>query len=249
MGRSPGFKENYSMKKLAIITGASRGIGRSAAIYFAQEGYDVALIARDEKRLNEVGNKISINYNVNTSIFPLDVSDKKAVDEAIAYILCHHDQIDVLFNNAGILHRGTSEITHDDFNEMIDVNLRGVYHLVHAVVPTMKAQKSGYIFNMSSNSGKRPLGRSGAYCMSKYGVVGFSQSLSLELAPFNIKVTVICPSVINTDMTSDFPDFPNEEKITCEDILDTIDYLIKLGANAYVDEITIKSTYLVRNKQ
>ncbi|QDP71966.1 SDR family oxidoreductase [Legionella israelensis] len=235
------------MNKLAIITGASRGIGKEATCYFARQGYDLALIARDEKQLDTLSKDLMQKHGVKASVYPLDVSDGQRVNEAVKNIAQHYSNIDVLFNSAGILLHGTSTIETEDFNRMLDVNLRGVYHFIHAVVPYMKKQRSGYIFNLASYAGKRPLARSGAYCMTKYGVLGYSQSLSLELLEFNIKVTALCPSVVNTDMTRHIPDFPDKEKILCEDIIHSIDYLLHLSANAYVDEITIKSTYLLKN--
>jgi len=151
-----------------------------------------------------------------------------------------------LFNSAGVLLSGTSDIDAIEFQQMIAVNLCGIYNMVHAVVPVMKAQRSGYIFNLASYAGKRPLARSGAYCMTKYGVVGYSQSLSLELINSGIKVTAICPSVVDTDMTKHIPHFPDEEKILREDILCSLDYLLALSPNAYVDEITVKSSFLMK---
>jgi short-subunit dehydrogenase len=235
------------MTQLAIITGASRGIGKEAALYFAKCGYDVALIAQSEQALKTLSAQIKKEYGVNTGVFALDVSDKAQVEQCITTIAKAHDTIDVLVNSAGILNRGTCEISHQKFDKMIDVNVGGVFNLIHAVTPLMKKQCSGAIFNLASNAGKRPLARSGAYCMSKYAVVGFSQSLSLELAPFNIKVTAICPGVVDTDMTADFDDYPNDEKITCKDIITTIDYLLKLGPNASVDEVVIKSSHAMKN--
>lgn len=234
------------MSKLAIVTGASRGIGKAAANYFASQGYDIALIATNEALLGQVSTEIKQAHSVNTGVFAIDVRDKTAIDACIQQIQQHHDSIDILFNCAGVLYRGSSDISPDDFDKMIDINIRGVYHMVHSVAPIMKQQRFGYIFNLASNSGKRPLAGVGAYCLSKFGVVGYSQSLSLELVKYNVKVTALCPSVIDTDMTKDFSDFPNSEKIQCQDIMTSIDYLLKLGPNAYVDEIVIKSSYLMK---
>lgn len=237
------------MNRLAIITGASRGIGKSAAFYFAQQGYDLALIARNESLLNALSADLLGKHAVNVSVYPLDVSDAHQVNSAIKSISENHASIDVLFNSAGVLLAGTSAIAADDFNRMLDVNLRGVYHFIHGIVPCMKKQGSGYIFNLASYAGKRPLAHAGAYCMSKYGLLGYSQSLSLELAEHGIKVTAICPSVVDTDMTKHIADFPDDEKILCQDIINSVDYLLQLSPNAYVDEITIKSTYLLKKLQ
>lgn len=234
------------MSKLAIVTGASRGIGKHAAHYFAEQGFDLALIARNKSLLTQVSNELTEKFAIKASVFALDVSDYKAVSKCSKYLVTHYQTIDVLFNNAGLWFPGSSAIEPDEFNTMIDVNLRGVYNMVHAIVPHMKKQQSGYIFNMASYAGKRPVARSGAYCMTKYGVVGYSQSLSLELNEDNIKVTAICPSVIDTDMTKVMPDFPDEEKILCQDVIETIHYLLQLSPKAYVDEVVLKSSFLLR---
>jgi len=235
------------VNKVAIITGASRGIGKSAASYFAEQGYDVALIARNRELLEALSDELKQYYQINTGVFALDVCDREAVNACVNQIKRNHASIDVLFNNAGVFSFGTSEISPDDFDKLIDVNLRGVYNFTHAIVPTMKEQRNGYIFNLASDAGKHPIPTSGAYCMTKHGVVGYSQSLCLELAPFNIKVTAICPSVIDTDMGQAFEGFPDEDKITCLDINKTIDYLLTLGPNATVDEVIIKSTHYLKN--
>jgi len=234
------------MNPLAVISGASRGIGKHAAYYFAAKGYDLVLIARDGDLLEAVSQDIENQFSIKSFSCAVDVSQYSEVKAHLEKILSQHATIEVLFNNAGILNKGTSELSPEDFNSMVDVNVRGVYNLSHIIAPKMKEQRSGYIFNLASYAGKRPLARSGAYCMTKYGVVGFSQSLSLELVDYNIKVTAICPSVVNTDMTRDF-DIPDDDKITCRDLMQTLDYLLNLSPNAYVDEVIIKSTYLLKN--
>ncbi|WP_019215612.1 SDR family oxidoreductase [Legionella tunisiensis] len=234
------------MNKLAIITGASRGIGKHAAHYFAEQGFDLALIARNESLLNKVSKELTEKFAIKTTVFALDVSDYEAVSKCSKYLASRYQTIDILFNNAGLWFLGSSAIGPDEFNAMIDVNLRGIYNMVHAIVPYMKKQQSGYIFNMASYAGKRPVARSGAYCMTKYGVVGYSQSLSLELNQDNIKVTAICPSVIDTDMTKMMPDFPDEEKILCQDVIETIHYLLQLSPKVYIDEVILKSSFLLK---
>ncbi len=236
------------MKPLAIITGASRGIGQAAAYYFARKGYNLILLARSEQALALHSKTLEQQFDIKAEYHSLDVSDRQAVFSLMDDVLLRHDRIDVLFNNAGVLHRGGSAIEPEAFDEMLNVNLRALYNMIYCCVPRMKAQQSGYIFNLASYAGQRPLPQSAAYCMSKYGAVGFSKSLSLELAPDNIKVTALCPSVVDTQMTAGFADFPNEEKIRPEDLALTLDYLLNLSPQAYVDEVIIKSTFMLKNK-
>lgn len=232
---------------LAIVTGAGKGIGKEIAFYFAKNNYTVVLIDWNETLLEYTRNELLKKYSNKISSFLLDVSDYNLVSQCITDVIATHQRIDILVNNAGIMFGGTSKTLPADFNSMLDVNLRGIYNMVQNVVPFMKARRSGYIFNLSSNAGKRPLSESGAYCMTKYGVLGYSQSLSLELLNDNIKVTAICPSVVDTDMTKDIPNFPNNNKISCGDIITTINFLLSLSPNAYIDEITVKSTHLLKS--
>jgi len=237
------------MNQLAIVTGASRGVGKEVAHYFAEKGFDLALIAKNDSLLQALSIDLINKYAVNAICYVLDIREYSSVYNCIQNLMHKYQSIDVLFNSAGILFRGTSGISPVEFNHMLDVNLRGIYNLTHCVVPFMKKQRSGYIFNLVSYAAKRPLADSGGYCMSKYGVLGYSQSLGLELIGDGIKVTAICPSVIHTDMTRDMANFPNEEKISCQDIVNTVAYLMRLSPNAYVDEVIVKSTFLLRQSK
>ena len=225
---------------VAMITGASRGIGRAAALYFAEQGYDVALIARNKEKLEALQQEIEqrTKGKVKTGVFALDVSDRNAIDNAVDQIVKAHKRIDVLFNSAGVFTKGTSDIDLDEMHAMVHVNLLGAYYCIHAVTPIMKQQKSGTIINLASRAGKRGLAGSGAYCMTKFGLVGLNESLYKELLPYNIRVTAICPSVIDTEMTASFGT-KNKDKITTADIMTTVNYIMSLSPTAAVPEIVI----------
>lgn len=235
-----------SNNPVAIVTGASRGIGKAVALNFAKLGYDVALIARDEMLLNAVSDEIKTNYQVNTGIFALDVTAREKVDTAVNKIIEAHGRIDVLFNNAGVLYPGTSELSPEDFNKMYQVNVMGTFNFIHAAATQFKKQKFGYIMNLASRAGKVGLGTSGGYASSKFAVVGLSDSLFNEMLPYDVKVTALCPSVIATDMTANFEGFPNEEKIQVEDIVETVNFLLKLGSKAVVKDIDIYNTHFAK---
>ncbi len=232
------------MKKCAVITGASRGIGKEAAFYFAEQGFDIVLVATNQQLLEQVATTITEECGVSALCYPLDVSNREAVNDCIKDVSSHYQTIDVLFNNAGVYSPATSDTDPDEFDRILDVNGRGIFNFVHAVTPLMKQHQSSYIFNLASYAGQRPLPHSGSYCLTKYGVVGYSKSLSIELAQDNIKVTAICPSVIDTEMTQKFSNFPNDKKIQVRDIIKTIDYCMSLNPNAIVDEVIMKTTFL-----
>lgn len=233
---------------VAIVTGASRGIGKAVALNFAHLGYDLALIARDESLLHAVNSEIKDKYPVNTGVFALDVANKSSVDETIHRIITTHGRIDILFNNAGILCQGTSEIDPADFESMIQINLFGFFNFIHAVAPHMKKQRSGYIMNLASLAGKVALASTGGYAASKFAVVGLSEALFNEMLAYNVKVTAICPSVIATDMTEGIQNFPNEEKISVNDIVETVNFLLKLSPKAIIKDIDVHNTFYTKQR-
>ena len=232
--------------KLAIVTGASRGIGRGAAINFARLGYDVALLAKNKSLLQKLAAEITHQYNVNIGVFSLDISNKKEVDSCIAHILQHHSHIDIVFNNAGVLATGLLDIDDKDLIRQIETNLLGAYYVLKAVAPQMKQQRFGYIFNIASRSGKVAIPKFGAYSATKYALVGLNEALYAEMMPFNVKVTALCPSVVNTDLSKDF-NIPDEEKIQVDDIINTVNYLLTLSPSAWVKELDIECKYVILN--
>jgi short-subunit dehydrogenase len=226
--------------KCAIITGASRGIGAEVANYFAHKQYDLVLISKNEPRLAKIKNQLlQINPTISISSYCVDLSNTQLADKTAQKILAEQNKIDVLFNGAGIAIGGTSELSIDDFFQQIRVNVMSMFAFIKSVTVRMKEQKSGYIFNMSSLVGKRALPSNGGYCASKSAVIGLSQALFFELLPYNIKVTVLCPGTVDTDMTKKL-DMPCENKIPTSDIALTLDYLLSLSSVAAIENIDIQ---------
>jgi 3-oxoacyl-[acyl-carrier protein] reductase len=144
----------------------------------------------------------------------------------------------LLFNNAGILTHGTSDVADDDIDKTLQINLHGAIYVAKYVAAQMKKQRSGYIMNLSSIGGKVAASFAGVYAASKFGLSGFSEALTKELSSYNIKVTNICPSMVATDMTEGRK-FKLEEMIQSSDIVKTVDYLLSLSKNALPAEIVI----------
>src|SRR3990167_9365582 len=159
-------------KKIAIITGASAGIGKAIAIDLAGQNYHVVLIGRSIERLKSVKNEIE-NAAGNASYYSIDVSNAEDVAKCINDVIKVFGHIDVLFNNAGILKLGTTNISSNEINEIMQINFLGAIYVANAVASFMKKQRFGYIINISSMSGKRALPVNGIYSASKYGVVGY----------------------------------------------------------------------------
>jgi len=229
----------HESRKVALITGASRGIGKAVALGLAKEGYQVCLLSRDKNALQSVANEIvETKSSCEPLVYACDVTDIDSVNKVTEDLIKKCGHVDVLFNNAGILRRGTLESV-KDFNDMIQVNLVGAFNVLHTVVPHMKKRQQGYIFNLASLCGKVGYAGIGAYTASKFGLVGLSESLFNELASCNVKVTAICPSYVATDMVSHVEYPPQNLMIQPEDIFQVVRGLLTLSSAACVRELVV----------
>lgn len=229
------------MGKVAIVTGASRGIGACVAAGLAEDGYTVALTARSKDALDEVAANIRRKGDNSGPVltFPLDVQDTVAVDAMVSSVVSSHGTVDLLFNNAGAGGQGSVDLTHEEFDHLVSVNLKGAFNFLKAVVPVMQKQKEGTIINVASRAGKIGFLNSGAYSASKFGLVGLSESLYRELCPQNIKVTCLCPSWVDTEMTKEAP-VGKEEMLVPDDLMKTVRWLISLSPAAVVKDLIIE---------
>jgi 3-oxoacyl-[acyl-carrier protein] reductase len=228
--------------KVALITGAGKGIGKAIAIGLATLKYQTILIGRNRENLENVANEILEKSWIEPRIIQLDITKPEEVKNAIAKIVSAFGQIDVLVNNAGIYFDGTTEITNDDFTKMLETNLTAQFTVLKEVVPILKKQKSGYIFNVASRSGKVGFEGSGAYSASKFAMVGLSESLYRELNPLGISVTALCPGWVNTEMAYEAgTTLKAEQMIQPEDLFQTIKWLLSLSPGACVKEVIIET--------
>jgi len=183
--------------KIAVVTGAARGIGRGVAEVFAAEGATVYAIDRIADEVQQLAK--------NPGITPvcLDLTDADAVAKAFAEIEARAGRIDALVNNAGIIFfKPIEETSVSDWDGLLSVNLRGPFLCTRAVAPGMKQRKSGAIINVSSNAGVRGGNNESAYCASKFGIEGFSRALAVEFAPYNVSVNTITPGhPVHTSMS------------------------------------------------
>jgi len=187
----------------ALITGASRGIGRAIALAFAREGANLALLATKREALDELIQNTELK-TANCMLLQVDVRDRQACFKAVTEIEQELGGIDVLVNNAGI-HRSGAFLDHspDDFQALLDVNLFGVVHLMQAVLPGMKDRAKGSIINMASTAGKWGSRNQSAYNVSKHALVGLTRCVALEVAASGVRVNAICPGFVQTDMVED----------------------------------------------
>ena len=188
--------------KIAIITGASRGIGRGVAKVFAEQGADIAFTYSSSKTAAEVLEKEIRSKGIKVKSYQSNAADFEAAQELVANVLEDFGKIDILVNNAGITKDNLlMRMVEEDFDKVIEVTLKSVFNMTKAVQRTMLKQRQGSIINMSSVVGvKRNAGQTN-YAASKAGIIGFSKSVALELGSRNIRCNVIAPGFIETEMT------------------------------------------------
>ncbi len=232
--------------KIAIITGAGKGIGKAITIGLAALNYQTILIGRNLENLQQVALEIRENSWIESKIIQLDITNANNLKSAISDVILEFGKIDVLVNNAGIYYNGTVDISEEDFSKMLNTNLGAQYSVLKEVVPVMKQQKSGYIFNVASRSGKVGFAGSGAYSASKFGLVGLNEALYRELNPLGISVTALCPGWVNTEMAKQAgTPLKSEQMIQPKDLFQTIKWLLSLSPGACVKEVIIETPHSI----
>ena len=193
-----------SDRKVALVTGGSRGIGRGCALELARAGYDIAInFAGNEEAANKTVEDIKA-LGVDAEAFKFDVSDKDAADNGVAKVLERFGRIDVLVNNAGITRDGLfMRMSADNWNAVINTNLSSAFNVSQPVVKVMMKQRSGAIVNMASVVGVSGNAGQANYSAAKAGLIGLTKTLAKELGSRGIRVNAVAPGFINTDMTKD----------------------------------------------
>ncbi len=224
------------MKKVILITGASRGIGNNIAKTLAKANIVVANYNKSEKEAKDLKKELEEN-NINIDIIKANVCERNQVQKMVKQILDKYGHIDVLINNAGISqYKLFTDISDDDWKEVMDTNLNANFIVTQEVVRNMIHNKEGLIVNISSIWGVTGAAMEVAYSTSKAGIIGLTKSLAKELGPSNIRVNAIAPGIINTNMNSKFSEkeindikeeIPLEKIGEPEEITKCIEWLIK----------------------
>jgi 3-oxoacyl-[acyl-carrier protein] reductase len=221
--------------QVAIVTGAGRGIGRAIALRFAGEGARVACVSRSEENATKTADEINNMRSDAAKAYAVDVADHAAVQKIGTRILEDFGRSDILVNNAGVTRDVLAmRMSLEDWDAVINTNLRGAFSFTHALVRSMTKQRSGRIINISSVIGL--MGNAGQtnYGASKAGLIGFTKSLARELASRNITVNAVAPGFVITDMTAGLPD----------QIKDTIHTKIPLGRTGTPEDIAAAVAFL-----
>jgi len=228
--------------KKAIVTGASRGLGRAIALRLAQSGCDVACVSRSiESSKETVAGVEKIGRKARP--YAVDVADSKAVEAAVTQIAADFGTVDILVNNAGVTKDGLlARMSDDDWDAVLDTNLKGAFHWTKPVGRLMVKQRAGRILNISSVIGLVGNAGQANYAASKAGLIGFTKSIAKEFASRGITCNAVCPGFIETDMTKDLSEDLRKkllEKIPLarfgqpEDVANLVDFLCSPGA-AYI---------------
>jgi NADP-dependent 3-hydroxy acid dehydrogenase YdfG len=241
------------MKKLILITGATSGIGLACAGIFAKNGDNLILTGRREERLKTISEQLTEKYGVNVKTLNFDVRDKEAVFHAINSLRDEWKQIDVLVNNAGLA-VGLSTIQNgetDDWERMIDTNVKGLLYVTRAVLPGMVERKSGHVINIGSIAGKEVYPNGNVYCGTKYAVDALTKAIRIDTVQAGIKVTQIAPGAVETEFSivrfkgdKEKADgvYKGFEPLNPEDIAESVYYVTTLPPHVNINDMLIMPT-------
>lgn len=234
--------------QVAVVTGANRGVGEAVARRLGAMGAHVVLVARSAEKLKRVCDEI-VQAGGAASAHACDLTDASAVARLGEQIAREHKRCDILVNNAGIGLQGRllHDTTPEDWDLVLDTNLRGPYLMIRAIAPLMIAAQSGHIVNISSLAGRNPLPRGAAYAASKWGLNGLTYSVAEELRQYKIRVSVVAPGSINTDFSdhagrgaSSGKD-PNK-KLQPDQIASVVAMLVTQEEQSFISEVQIRPT-------
>lgn len=238
-------------KRTALITGATSGIGLSTARLLAKNNFDLIICGRREERLQQLEQELKASCEVISLSF--DVRDRAAVEASIGSLSADWSQIDVLINNAGNAH-GLSPIDQgnvDDWDAMIDINVKGLLYVSKAIIPSMVERKIGHVVNIGSIAGKEVYPNGNVYCASKHAVDAINNGMRLDLNQYGIKVTAINPGLVETEFSmvrfkGDQEKADNTYKgmtpLTPEDIAETILFVVTRPAHVNISDLVIFPT-------
>ncbi len=239
------------MKDTALITGATSGIGRETARILAKNGIHLVLCGRRQERLDSLGQELSSLTELRTLNF--DVRDRKAVEEAIASLPAEFADISILINNAGNAH-GLDPINEgsiDDWDAMIDINVKGLLYVSKAVLPGMVERKNGHIINIGSTAGKEVYPKGNVYCASKHAVDAINQGMRIDLNEHGIRVGAVNPGLVETEFSdvrfkgdSDRANtvYQGYKPLTPGDIAEVIYFVISRPAHVNIADLVVMPT-------
>lgn len=241
------------MKKIALITGATSGIGRATAIALADAGYNLILTGRRGERLEELKALVGITYKADALTLCFDVRRRDEVEAAIGSLPAAWRGIDVLVNNAGLA-VGLDAIQDgvvDDWERMIDTNVKGLLYVTRAVAPIMCERGRGHIVNLCSTAGKEVYANGNVYCATKHAVDALSKGMRIDMLRYGIKVTNICPGAVETefslvrfkgDSARADKTYDGMVPLRGEDIAELVRFAVSLPAHVCINDLVVTPT-------
>lgn len=241
------------MAKIALITGATSGIGEACAHIFAQHGYHLIILGRRENLLDKLAHHLTDKYGIEIKKLAADVRDKENINYLLETLPAHWKTIDVLVNNAGLsvglepINQGST----DDWDVMIDTNIKGLLYVSKVVSNWMVAEKKGHIINLGSIAGKEVYPNGNVYCATKHAVDALSKAMRIDLLPHGIKVTAIHPGAVETEFS--IVRFKGDEgrarkvydgfePLIARDIAETIWFTVSLPPHVNINDMVIMPT-------
>jgi len=238
------------MSSIVLITGATSGLGKSCAQLFAKKGHRLILIGRRADRLEKLAATFKESYNTDSYLLPIDVRNQEAITTSISNLPSHWQDITILINNAGLAAGRDyfEEAKLDDWNEMIDTNIKGFLYVSQAVAKGMATRKKGHIINIGSTAGRVVYEKGNAYCATKYAVDALNQSMRIDLLRHGIKVTLINPGAAETefsvvrfkgDQETAASVYTGMKPLSPEDVAEVIYYTTTLPPHVCINDLTI----------
>lgn len=241
------------MNKIVLITGATSGIGEATAILLAKDNYDLILTGRRKERLDELKSKIQHESKADVITLEFDIRSLEETERAIKSLQGKWSDVDVLINNAGLA-VGLNPINEgviDDWERMIDTNVKGLLYISRLISPTMVKKQSGHIINISSIAGKETYANGNVYCASKHAVQSITQGMRIDLLKHGIKVSSVCPGAVETEFS--LVRFKGDDQkakqvydgftpLYAKDIAETIQFLLSRPPHVNIDDILVMPT-------
>lgn len=228
------------MRKLVVVTGGTKGIGRAILEKFAAEGFDIATCSRKQNELDQLKEELEQKYNITALVKTADMAIKEDVTAFTQFILQYGRAIEVLVNNAGYFVPGqVTDEPEGTLESMMNSNLYSAYYTTRGLIENMKHNKKGHIFNMCSIASIKAYPNGGSYAITKFALLGFSKVLREELKQFNLRVTAIMPGATLT-ASWEGVDLPEERFMKPQDVADAVFGAYALSARSVVEEMIIR---------
>jgi NAD(P)-dependent dehydrogenase (short-subunit alcohol dehydrogenase family) len=226
--------------QVAVVTGAGRGIGRAIALELGKLGAKIVLASRNRSELEETGRAIGAN----ASVLPANVRKRDELQRLFEQVAGAVGPVDILVNAAGLgIFGPVANFSDEDFETVIETNLRGIFFTCRYVLPSMVERKRGHIINVASIAGKVGSANRAVYCASKFGVVGFTESLAEEVRQYGVRASVICPGSTDTRFSpSETSGKARERMLRPEDVAHAVRMIVTQEPNSFISEIIMRPT-------